>query len=606
MPNFSWLRSQEGIDLGYELVNESEVGLSGQAPLVGDLATWPEPLAPGATGDTVDYAFRRSPDRRSMVLLDADGEPFVVNRSDFYLQYAGRLGFGRALLSRRLIDSTNMTPPPIVDSSMPVWLAGLEVVDRDISTVDDIGVRDASGRLGTVSMSTLLHVLRKQAEDIGAEYRRLAERLKQQALYDGLTGLPNRAAFATEGAAIVNEAARCGGGAVVFCDLDGFKAINDRFGHAIGDAVLTAVARRFQRVMPPRAMLARLGGDEFAVALSGDLPLAKALAAELRRSLAEPVDALGTAVGLGVSVGIATTAESTSFDALVQRADDAMYAAKRDGRGVSTWRRTAHDHCTLERVAVELLPALESGELRVLFQPLIELGGRRAIGAEALLRWNHPELGAISPADFIPIAEAEGLMLPVGRWVIERALDATAEWQALDHDFGIHINMSTTQLLDDALFGVLQSGTRARGVDPRSVTLEVTETALMTDVGQSIDVLDRLRGAGFKIAIDDFGVGYSSLAYLADLPIDVVKMDARFTRRLLRSERDRQLSSGVAAMGHALGLTVVAEAVELEDEHDHLLALGFDVGQGYLYGRPGVDPTAQPVALEQVFSAAAH
>jgi diguanylate cyclase (GGDEF)-like protein len=434
-------------------------------------------------------------------------------------------------------------------------------------------------------------VLRTQAEDLGEEYRRLAERLKHQALHDGLTGLPNRAAFAADGAELIRASVHAGGGAVVFCDLDGFKAVNDRFGHAVGDAVLIAVAGRFQRVLPSGAIMARVGGDEFGIAIPGDLALAKAIGAELRRSLVTPIEALGVVVGLGVSIGIATTAESTSFNVLLQRADDAMYGAKRNGRGVSAWRRTAHEVSTLERVAIELVPALETGQLAMHYQPIIDLAEHRAVGAEALLRWHHPDLGIISPADFIPVAESQGLMVPVGRWILERALDGCAFWQRAGHRMSVHINVSTKQLLERSLAEALVRAAHKRNVDPADVVLEVTETALMTDVGHSIEVLERLRHAGFRIAVDDFGVGYSSLSYLADLPLDMVKLDARFTRNLNRSGRDRSLIAGVVAVAQSLGLTVVAEAVENESEHQELHELGFDLAQGFLYGRPAIDPT---------------
>lgn len=445
--------------------------------------------------------------------------------------------------------------------------------------------------MGTMSFGALLQVLRAQAEDLGEEHRRLAERLKHQALHDGLTGLANRAAFVADGAELIRASAQAGGGAVIFCDLDGFKAVNDRFGHAVGDAVLIAVAGRFQRVLPPGAIMARVGGDEFAIAIPGDLALAKATGAALRRRLATPIEALGVVVGLGVSIGIATTAESSSFNVLLQRADDAMYGAKRNGRGLSTWRRTAHDASTLERVAIELVPALETGQLAMHYQPIIDLAEGRAVGAEALLRWQHPELGIISPADFIPVAEAQGLMVPVGRWILERALDGCALWQRAGHPMSVHINVSTKQLLERSLAEAIVRAAHKRNVDPADVVLEVTETALMTDVGHSIEVLERLRHAGFRIAVDDFGVGYSSLSYLADLPLDIVKLDARFTRNLNRGGPDRALTAGVVALAHSLGLTVVAEAVEEESEHQELQELGFDLAQGFLYGRPVVDPT---------------
>ncbi len=563
----------------------------GTSPFVRELASWPDPLPQGATGEDLDRVFLRSAERRSLVVMDAEGEPFVVNRSDFYLQYAGPLGFGRALLARRSIDRSAITPAPIVDGAMPVWLAGVELFGADISTVDDVGVRDEQGRVGTMSFGALLQVLRTQAEELGEEYRRLAERLKHQALHDGLTGLPNRAAFAADGAELIRASVHAGGGAVVFCDLDGFKAVNDRFGHAVGDAVLIAVAGRFQRVLPSGAIMARVGGDEFGIAIPGDLALAKAIGAELRRSLVTPIEALGVVVGLGVSIGIATTAESSSFYVLLQRADDAMYGAKRNGRGVSAWRRTAHEVSTLERVAIELVPALETGQLAMHYQPIIDLAEHRAVGAEALLRWHHPDLGIISPADFIPVAESQGLMVPVGRWILERALDGCAFWQRAGHRMSVHINVSTKQLLERSLAEALVRAAHKRNVDPADVVLEVTETALMTDVGHSIEVLERLRHAGFRIAVDDFGVGYSSLSYLADLPLDMVKLDARFTRNLNRSGRDRSLIAGVVAVAQSLGLTVVAEAVENESEHQELHELGFDLAQGFLYGRPAIDPT---------------
>jgi predicted signal transduction protein with EAL and GGDEF domain len=363
--------------------------------------------------------------------------------------------------------------------------------------------------------------------------------------------------------------------------------VNDQFGHTVGDAVLVAVANRFARELPPNALLARLGGDEFAVVMEGDASLAKALADRLTRSLVEPITASGQMIVAGVSVGIATTAESGDFGVLLQRADDAMYAAKRDGRGVAAWQRTAHESSTVDRVANDLLPALNTGEMTLHFQPIVGIATRDVAGHEALLRWHHPQLGQLPPADFVKIAESRRLMVPVGRWVIEQAVATCGVWRKAGHaSASVNVNISPTQLFDPSLLDILVRAIGRHGLEPQDVVLELTETAVMNDVHDSATVLRNLREAGLRIAIDDFGIGYSSLSYLADLPVDIVKLDARFTRRLCSSDRDRRLARGIISMVHAIGMIVVAEAVETEQEHDILAEFGCDLGQGYLYGRP--------------------
>ena len=430
--------------------------------------------------------------------------------------------------------------------------------------------------------------------DVSGE-RRLSDRLEFQASHDPLTGLSNRAHFSSVGASMFAKRSGMHSVAILFCDLDGFKAVNDQFGHGVGDAVIVAVANRFARELPPTALLARLGGDEFAVVMEGDASLAKALADRLTRSLVEPITACGQMIVASVSVGIATTAESGDFGVLLQRADEAMYAAKRDGRGVAAWRRTAHESSTVDRVAHDLLPALGTGEVTLHFQPIVGIATRDVAGHEALLRWTHPQLGELPPADFVHIAESRRLMVPVGRWVIERAVATCGVWRAAGHaSASVNVNISPTQLFDPSLLDILERAIGRHGLEPQDVVLELTETAVMNDVHDSATVLRNLREAGLRIAIDDFGIGYSSLSYLAELPVDIVKLDARFTRRLCSSDRDRQLTRGIIAMVHSIGMVVVAEAVESEEEHDILAEFGCDLGQGYLYGRPAPTINAAP------------
>lgn len=439
--------------------------------------------------------------------------------------------------------------------------------------------------------------------DVSAE-RRLSERLEYQATHDPLTGLSNRSHFTSLGSALFESRRGVRPVAVLFCDLDGFKTVNDQFGHTVGDAVIVAVANRFARELPPGAVMARLGGDEFAVVVEGDASLAKAVADRLTRSLVEPITACGQLIVASASIGIATTAESGDFGVLLQRADDAMYAAKRDGRGIMAWRRTAHESSAVDRVAADLLPALGTGQVTLHFQPVVAITSRDVVGHEALLRWRHPELGDLPPADFVHIAESRRLMVPVGRWVIEEAIAACGRWKAAGNPTGtLNVNISTTQLLDPSLGEVLLGAVGRHGLEPCDVVLELTETAVMNDVHDSAAVLRGLRESGVRVAIDDFGIGYSSLSYLCELPVDVVKLDARFTRRLCTSPRDRQLIRGIISMVHSIGMIVVSEAVEFEEEHEVLAELGCDLGQGYLYGRPapgfGGSPAASSVGSDR-------
>ncbi len=673
-------------------------------PTVGELARWRDPLPATTTGSDVDRLFRSDPERHSVVVQQGLGS-ILVNRTAFYLHFSGTLGYGRALLADKPVDDSLASSSFAYPADMLAADVAVQVARTRISTIDDVGVVDQDGAIGTLGVSVLFHHLRERAEQredrarrselrfralvrhaadgvmvfgadgdllyaspaatallgvdgaasllkdpasiirrrdvdrfadlmhsaaldrsqaISREFevgtdgatrilsvtvrdrlseadiegvvvnladvsneRRLSERLEYQASHDPLTGLANRAHFATLGAAMFDARSGVRPLAVLFCDLDGFKSVNDQFGHAVGDAVIVAVANRFARELPPHAVMARLGGDEFAIVAEGDSSLAKALADRLSRSLLEPITACCQLIVASASVGIATTAEAGDFGVLLQRADDAMYAAKRDGRSITSWRRAAHEPSVVDRVAADLLPALGTGQVKLHFQPIVEIGTRAVVGHEALLRWKHPELGDLPPADFVNIAESRRLMVPVGRWVIEEAVAACGRWRRAGHTAAsINVNISTTQLLDTSLLDILMGAIGRHSLEPGDVVLELTETAVMNDVHDSAAMLRGLRDAGLRIAIDDFGIGYSSLSYLCELPVDIVKLDARFTRRLRTSYRDRQLIRGIISMVHSIGVVIVAEAVELEEEHDMLVELGCDFGQGYLYGRP--------------------
>jgi diguanylate cyclase (GGDEF)-like protein/PAS domain S-box-containing protein len=431
-----------------------------------------------------------------------------------------------------------------------------------------------------------------QFEDITA--RRAAEQaLSDQAMRDTVTGLPNRRALRERMDAALQRMRRHPGQvAVLFCDLDHFKDVNDSLGHHIGDRLLVEVADRLRSAVRPEDTIARLGGDEFIALGEGleDPSDAVLMALRLQDKLSAPWLHEGQVFRPAMSIGIAMTDDpDVGVDEMLRRADLAMYRAKEAGRNrVEVYDRSVDD-AVQQAVTMqhELRRAIDTDSLEVHYQPIVRLADRELVGMEALVRMRDPEGVLLSPAAFVPQAEATGLIVPLGAWVIQRALaDLVSVHRVHGHGTQLAINVSPMQLREDGFADFLLEQMAFAGVSASCLGIEITETALIHDPGRSGRELRRLADAGVRISLDDFGTGYSSLSWLTQFPVNVVKVDKSFTDEVGLDERKTAIVSAVVAVSHELGFTVVAEGVETEEQAARLLDLGCDHGQGYLFGRP--------------------
>jgi diguanylate cyclase (GGDEF)-like protein len=412
------------------------------------------------------------------------------------------------------------------------------------------------------------------------------KRVRRAAQEDALTGMPNRGRVIGLLDAALSQRAPDRIVAFICVNLDGFKDVNETLGHSAGDEVLIAAAARLDAAKPRDASVGRIGGDEFALVMptaddSAPLDAAKACA----RAMSLPFMVDGRAVAISASIGLAQApADGDRASALIRRADLAARAAKKTGRG-----RILAFHSGLEAeinerrfIERELRRALANHALEMAYQPIVAGDGLRILGAEALVRWRHPVRGAIPPAVFVAVAEQTGLMMELGRFVLRRALADACQWS----DRYIAINLSPIQVRDRALVRSVAEALDETGIDPTRVVLEITEGVLIDNPEQAKQRLKELRALGVKIALDDFGSGYSSLSYLRRLPIDKLKIDKEFVSPLGRSANGGVIVQAIVALGRALGLSVLAEGVETEEQRVLLRLAGCDELQGYLFGRP--------------------
>jgi diguanylate cyclase (GGDEF)-like protein len=452
----------------------------------------------------------------------------------------------------------------------------------------------ATGLLGlTLLTSVVDRRLRRRAERLEASLDDAHEELRRLAFRDALTGLPNRLLFDDRVEQAVQRSRRQGGALVVlFIDLDGFKPINDSFGHAVGDAVLREMARRLAAHARASDTVARLGGDEFVALLEGDVDTAAAaqIAQRVIDTLSLPVVLEDRELRLSCSVGLALHDGRDAGDKLLQQADSAMYAAKRAGGGGYAFFEPHMDAGVREQVELhrDLRVALEQGgQLLLHYQP--KVGTRqndRLTGVEALVRWQHPVRGLIGPVHFIPVAERFGLIGALGDWVIEEACRQVRAW--LDEGLQLHvaINLSVHQLRQDDLTARIDAALQRHALDASMLTFEITESVAMEDGEGTMKAFDRLHGMGLQLSIDDFGTGYSSLSYLRKLQARELKIDRSFVRDLEGSADARAIVQAVVQLAHALDLRVVAEGVETEGQRLVLHSLRCDELQGFLFARP--------------------
>ncbi|HYL91314.1 MAG TPA: EAL domain-containing protein [Burkholderiales bacterium] len=418
-------------------------------------------------------------------------------------------------------------------------------------------------------------------------------RLAYLAQFDPLTGLPNRTLLADRFSLMIVQARRRNVSlGVLFIDLDDFKLVNDTQGHAAGDELLQETAQRLQSALRDGDTVARISGDEFAVVLAD---LARAddaaiVAQKILDRLAVPANVQGQELVITASIGIATfPADGDNAEALLGAADAAMYRAKQAGRNAFQFFTAEINQRTRARaqMGLELRRALERREFSLAYQPKIDLANGQPCGAEALLRWNHPERGRVAPVEFIPVLEETGLIVPVGEWVLKRACEDLKNWQrAGARPMPVAVNLSARQFRQHDLEERIRAIVSAAGIDPSLIELEITESQLMHDPDHAIRVLRALGDAGVRIAIDDFGTGYSSLAYLTRFPLASLKIDRSFVADVLDDAADATIVRTIVDMAHTLGFTVIAEGVELDSQADFLRTLGCEQAQGFLFARP--------------------
>jgi diguanylate cyclase (GGDEF)-like protein/PAS domain S-box-containing protein len=417
--------------------------------------------------------------------------------------------------------------------------------------------------------------------------KRAEQRILHLACHDALTDLPNRAALDGEFARVIDEARLRGRNFAVLCiDFDRFKQINDLFGHSMGDKALREASQRLE-IAAQGAFLARIGGDEF-IAITEQDPLpssAELLANRLRGALDSDIEIDGHSFELDLSIGIAVyPRDGDDARSLFANADAALYRAKHEGRGATRFFTPAMDQQLRERRALEhdLRSAVANGELFLEYQPQRHNSGK-FIGFEALVRWHHPQRGTVPPAEFIPVAEESDLILEIGEWVLREACREAATW---DNSLQVAVNVSAIQFRRGDLQHLVETVLRDSGISPAQLELEITEGVLIENVARATSMLKSLKILGVRVALDDFGTGYSSLSYLQSFPLDRIKIDRSFIASLGRSDRSLAIVRAVIGLAHGLGLPVLAEGVETNDQLTTLISEGCDETQGFLIGRP--------------------
>jgi diguanylate cyclase (GGDEF)-like protein len=458
---------------------------------------------------------------------------------------------------------------------------------------NELGMIELHGKAPTAD-ADLLKVLQSVAAQ-AAQYllrRRAEDNFKYLATHDALTGLPNRLLFGERVSQAIARAERAKQGlAVLLLDLDRFKNVNDTLGHGAGDAVLKACAERVGRALRDSDLVARISGDEFAILVEPCLQPAAAIAVarKILNAIERPLIVQGQEIVLTGSVGISMFHEDgRDAETLLKHADIAMFRAKENGRNNYQFYSSQMNPHSLERLGLEtaLRRALERNEFFLHYQPKVDTRSGEITGVEALLRWKHADLGMISPAQFIPIAEETGLIEPIGAWVLKEACAQAARWQAQGLGVRVAVNLSARQFRNQRLARDVRKCLSDAALDPRLLELELTESMVMQNPEDTAAMLRELKAMGIVLSIDDFGTGYSSLAYLKRFPIDAVKIDRSFVKDIPGDAEDVAIVEAVLALAQSMRLKVVAEGVETEEQHKHLRKLGCDELQGYLISKP--------------------
>ncbi|WP_239164470.1 putative bifunctional diguanylate cyclase/phosphodiesterase [Actinoplanes palleronii] len=460
------------------------------------------------------------------------------------------------------------------------------------------GVKDpgniAWGGIGVGAVTLFLLVIARNWGFV-KQVQRQAGKLEDLAMHDELTGLSNRRGFERS----LSTALAAGSPHVLLLDLNGFKSVNDRFGHAVGDDLLVVIAHRLSDAMPDGAMVARMGGDEFAVLLPGCATQScDELAERLHTVIRLPIHVGGQDLLVGASIGIADADFLIDPVEVLRRADLAMYAAKAAGGRHHRWYVLELDTQAGEeaRLGADLRVGMDAGQLHLVYQPIVELPGGAPQAVESLIRWQHPERGFVSPVEFIPVAERNGLIIELGMWILRTACEQYRTWQARgvapEH---IGVNVSARQLAEPGFVDAVAAVLAETGMDPHHLVVEITETAVFGG-GVAVRAVHELNALGIAIALDDFGTGHSSLGILQAVPVKILKVDKSFVENVTVSDRHAVIAASLIQLTGGLGLIAVAEGVETPEQAAELYRLGYRRAQGYHFGRPVVDPFA-PAAL---------
>jgi diguanylate cyclase (GGDEF)-like protein/PAS domain S-box-containing protein len=507
---------------------------------------------------------------RASAILGIDSDELIGSRFD------EALGVEESDRIARQIRAAFELPLGTHEELVGVFVDGDGAVrDFEMNIANMLGDKDVAGLVVTM-------------RDVTAK-RELARELEQRVFRDDLTKLANRSLFLDRLDQARLRSRRTGVGiAVMFIDLDDFKAVNDGLGHAAGDTLLCAVSGRLSECLRPSDTIARLGGDEFAVLLDGVVDVAEVMnvAHRLLEVLQLPVEIDELSVTVPASIGIAMAEQGHAHSNLMRDADIALYRAKEQGKNRIALFDTSMgwEAYSRLRLRTQLESAVDNDELRVLFQPIISLGSNEIVGVEALVRWEHPKLGTLSPSEFVPIAEESALISVLGRWVLQQACAHAAVWNRGERSLYVSVNVSARQLREPGFAAEISAALESSGLEPSRLMLELTESVLIDEVaGQNL--VDNVAPLGVGIAIDDFGTGYSSLAYLQRFPVNVVKIDRSFVSRL-NEDGMRAVVKSMAAISAVMGYTSIAEGVETLEEAADLVGLDYGFAQGFLYSHP--------------------
>jgi diguanylate cyclase (GGDEF)-like protein/PAS domain S-box-containing protein len=520
--------------------------------------------------------FRSSTDGRILEVNEALAHIFGYERDEFLKQSAYDLYFSREERQRLLVrlreqkSLSNMEVRLRHRNGNPIWV--LENMTL-LETGD-----------GSVIEGTIIDITDRKAAQ---------EQIEYQAYHDVLTSLPNRLLFRDRITVALAHARRSRRAvAVMFLDLDQFKLVNDTLGHTVGDGLLRGAADRLVECVRADDTVARMGGDEFTILLSDipDMRAAATVAQKVLESISRPIDVDGHELFITTSIGIALFPDDgMDTETLLKNADRAMYRAKEMGRNNYQFATRGAVEASAGRLSLErsLHHAFDRQEFVVYYQPMIEIDSRRVVGAEALIRWRHPDVGLMSPDEFIPIAEDCGLIFPIGEWVLRTACAQMKSWHRAGHqELHVAVNLSARQFQQHDLNSMIERILQETGLPAQALDLEITESTAMQNAEMSLGIMLRLKQMGVRISIDDFGTGYSSLSYLKRFPIDTLKIDQNFVRDLTQGSSDGEIITAVISMARALKLKVVAEGVETEEQLAFLRSQHCETIQGFLYSRP--------------------